>query len=292
MRGGSPTEPFRPPIVNIEATKHTSPPTSVIPPPATATHGKNLTTATAVDGRSTANGDEKLNATTGGPITSSAKPSSGAPAKLVAWSESRRSASPPPTLTSKPLPHQHSGQNLTRMDALSSQEVPSNHHGGLVGGGATSSVSGSPPMRVGRKRGGGTGDGWSAGGGWEDEVRVGGVGGGGGGLQMRILEGVVEECLSEFRGDVREQIQDVHLEVLRQFHVQKTEIEALLQRYSPTAALLEEVRMLREENARLRCGVLGDREVGRVAEKEFGGRGIGGLGGVKEGVRESERFGV
>ncbi|KAI8843715.1 WD40-repeat-containing domain protein [Chytridium lagenaria] len=99
----------------------------------------------------------------------------------------------------------------------------------------------------------------------------------GGGVQMKVIEGVLEECLSEFREEMRGQIQDMHLEVLRQFHIQKNEIETLLMHYSPTAALQEEVRQLREENARLRCGVL----AGGGLERAARGLGLAGDVGVR-----------
>ncbi|KAJ3054430.1 hypothetical protein HK097_001835 [Rhizophlyctis rosea] len=72
------------------------------------------------------------------------------------------------------------------------------------------------------------------------------------GIQYRILEGIVEECLQEFRMQVREDIRDMHLELLRQFQIQKNEIEDMFRQYSPTEAMVREVNALREENARLR----------------------------------------
>jgi hypothetical protein len=50
---------------------------------------------------------------------------------------------------------------------------------------------------------------------------VGGGGGGGLGLSQRLLEGVIEECLEDFRRELRDEIQNMHLEILRQFCIQK-----------------------------------------------------------------------
>ncbi|KAF9365860.1 Protein nedd1 [Mortierella sp. NVP85] len=82
-------------------------------------------------------------------------------------------------------------------------------------------------------------------------------GGGGGGsttgtLQTKILEGVVEDCLMNFRAGIRNDIQNMHLELLRQFQIQKMEIEGLLKRYTDTKELKEEIEKLKEENQRLR----------------------------------------
>ncbi|KAF9903229.1 Protein nedd1 [Linnemannia zychae] len=71
-------------------------------------------------------------------------------------------------------------------------------------------------------------------------------------LQSKILEGVVDGCLMEFRALIRNDIQNMHLELLRQFQIQKMEIEGLLKQYSDTRELKEENQRLLEENKRLR----------------------------------------
>ncbi|KAJ3043226.1 Protein nedd1 [Rhizophlyctis rosea] len=71
-------------------------------------------------------------------------------------------------------------------------------------------------------------------------------------IQYTLLENVIDECLQDFRMQMREDIQNMHLELLRQFQIQKNEIEELFQQYSPTAAMVAELNALREENARLR----------------------------------------
>ncbi|KAJ3060399.1 Protein nedd1 [Podochytrium sp. JEL0797] len=80
------------------------------------------------------------------------------------------------------------------------------------------------------------------------------AGGGGGGYAHKVLEAVLDSCLDEFRKQVKEDIQNMHVELLRQFYIQKNEIGHLFAANSPTDELLREVVRLREENARLRCG--------------------------------------
>jgi len=47
-------------------------------------------------------------------------------------------------------------------------------------------------------------------------------------------------------------MQNIHLEILRQFHQQKLEMFELIKQSAPNQALLDELRELREENRRLR----------------------------------------
>ncbi|CAG8599339.1 2358_t:CDS:10 [Paraglomus brasilianum] len=72
-------------------------------------------------------------------------------------------------------------------------------------------------------------------------------------FQYQVLENVVSECLHEFRTAIKNDIQDMHLELLRQFHIQKTDMELMFMKYcGDTVALKEEIIRLREENERLR----------------------------------------
>ncbi|KAF9919523.1 Protein nedd1 [Linnemannia zychae] len=71
-------------------------------------------------------------------------------------------------------------------------------------------------------------------------------------FQSKVLEGVIDGCLMEFRAGIRNDIQNMHLELLRQFQIQKMEIEGLLKQYTDTRELQEENRRLQEENQRLR----------------------------------------
>ncbi|KAJ3292156.1 Protein nedd1 [Borealophlyctis nickersoniae] len=72
-------------------------------------------------------------------------------------------------------------------------------------------------------------------------------------FQYQILQNVVEECLQEFRVQLRNDVQNMHLELLRQFQIQRNEMEELFKQYSPTQAMVAELNALREENTRLRC---------------------------------------
>jgi protein NEDD1 len=68
----------------------------------------------------------------------------------------------------------------------------------------------------------------------------------------KILEGVIEGCLMDFRAGIRSDIQNMHLELLRQFQIQKMEIEGLLQHYTDLKDVREENERLLEENRKLR----------------------------------------
>ncbi|KAF9115396.1 Protein nedd1 [Mortierella sp. AM989] len=71
-------------------------------------------------------------------------------------------------------------------------------------------------------------------------------------FSSKILENVIEGCLMDFRTGIRNDIQNMHLELLRQFQIQKIEIEGLLKQYTDTKELREENERLAEENRRLR----------------------------------------
>ncbi|KAG0074220.1 Protein nedd1 [Podila epicladia] len=71
-------------------------------------------------------------------------------------------------------------------------------------------------------------------------------------FSSKVLENVIEGCLMEFRTGIRNDIQNMHLELLRQFQIQKLEIEALLREYSDTRELRDEIERLQEENRQLK----------------------------------------
>ncbi|KAF9304291.1 Protein nedd1 [Mortierella antarctica] len=71
-------------------------------------------------------------------------------------------------------------------------------------------------------------------------------------FSSKVLENVIEGCLMEFRTGIRNDIQNMHLELLRQFQIQKLEMEALLREYSDTRELRDEIERLRDENRRLK----------------------------------------
>ncbi|KAJ3331529.1 hypothetical protein HDU91_003314, partial [Kappamyces sp. JEL0680] len=71
-------------------------------------------------------------------------------------------------------------------------------------------------------------------------------------FQHKILRGIVEEVIQDFHDQVRLDIQNMHLELLRQFQIQKTDIQELLESHIPAAPILELVERLQLENDRLR----------------------------------------
>lgn len=72
-------------------------------------------------------------------------------------------------------------------------------------------------------------------------------------FQQQLLQGVISDSLSSFREEVLGQVQNLHLELLRQFQIQQMEINALMQHhYGEKQELLEEIKRLKEENRRLK----------------------------------------
>ncbi|CAG8701187.1 12941_t:CDS:2, partial [Cetraspora pellucida] len=58
---------------------------------------------------------------------------------------------------------------------------------------------------------------------------------------LQVIRNAVDECLQEFRTSLRNDIQNMHLELLRQFHIQKTEMEMMFLKYcGETLSLREE----------------------------------------------------
>ncbi len=72
-------------------------------------------------------------------------------------------------------------------------------------------------------------------------------------FQQQLLQGVISDSLASFREEVLGQVQNLHLELLRQFQIQQMEINALMQHhYGEKQELLEEIKRLKEENRRLK----------------------------------------
>ncbi|TPX40635.1 hypothetical protein SeLEV6574_g06512 [Synchytrium endobioticum] len=70
--------------------------------------------------------------------------------------------------------------------------------------------------------------------------------------QYQFIESIIEDALSEFKKQVRNDLQNMHLEMLKEFQDQRIAIEDIIQRNSPVEPLLQEIRRLNEENERLR----------------------------------------
>ena len=89
-------------------------------------------------------------------------------------------------------------------------------------------------------------------------------------FQTEFVRNLIEDALDDFREEVRRDVMNLHLEMIKQFQLQQVkfclfvcqlswylfmslqmEIRSLLQQYSRNEALEEEVMRLREENKRL-----------------------------------------
>ncbi|KAI8593700.1 hypothetical protein BDZ88DRAFT_448053 [Geranomyces variabilis] len=71
-------------------------------------------------------------------------------------------------------------------------------------------------------------------------------------FQHRVLRSVIDDCLDEYRMQMRADVQNMHLDMIREFWRQKAEIQELLAAYSPNEVMIQELHELRRENARLR----------------------------------------
>ncbi|KAJ3023755.1 Protein nedd1 [Thoreauomyces humboldtii] len=68
----------------------------------------------------------------------------------------------------------------------------------------------------------------------------------------QLLESVVTDCMEDLRTQIRRDVHNVHLDLLKQFWIQKQEVEDMFRRHGVAESMEEELRSLREENARLR----------------------------------------
>ncbi|KAL6123642.1 hypothetical protein ACLB2K_076161 [Fragaria x ananassa] len=69
----------------------------------------------------------------------------------------------------------------------------------------------------------------------------------------QILQRTLEETLDSFQKSVHEDIRNLHIEILRQFHMQETEMSMVMSKMlANQAELMEEVKSLRKENQQLR----------------------------------------
>lgn len=70
-------------------------------------------------------------------------------------------------------------------------------------------------------------------------------------FQMGLLQTMVEDIMQKYQSEIRADIQNVHLEVLRQFQIQKTEMKELMEAYYPSE-LIDKIDELELENDRLK----------------------------------------
>ncbi|KAJ8381920.1 hypothetical protein SKAU_G00026980 [Synaphobranchus kaupii] len=71
-------------------------------------------------------------------------------------------------------------------------------------------------------------------------------------LQIHFIRNMIQETLEDFRDSCHRDIVNLQVEMIRQFYIQLNEIHGLIERYSVTDTLVEEIEKLKEENRRLR----------------------------------------
>ncbi|GLJ42580.1 hypothetical protein SUGI_0882670 [Cryptomeria japonica] len=69
---------------------------------------------------------------------------------------------------------------------------------------------------------------------------------------VQLVQHTIEECLGTVHKAIHEDVQNVHLELLRQFHIQQTEMSTLMHSVlSKQADLMKELQVLRRENQQM-----------------------------------------
>ncbi|XP_053319096.1 protein NEDD1 [Spea bombifrons] len=72
-------------------------------------------------------------------------------------------------------------------------------------------------------------------------------------VQINFIKNMIEETLDDFREACHRDIVNLQVEMIKQFHIQSSEIHTLLERYSINEGLVAEIEKLREENKKLRA---------------------------------------
>ncbi|OWF54240.1 protein NEDD1-like isoform X2 [Mizuhopecten yessoensis] len=73
-----------------------------------------------------------------------------------------------------------------------------------------------------------------------------------GNFQTQVLRNLIREELEDFYDQMHREMQNLQVEMIRQFQIQQNEVNSLLQHYSVNQDLVAEVEKLREENKRLK----------------------------------------
>ena len=85
-----------------------------------------------------------------------------------------------------------------------------------------------------------------------------------------VLRRMIQDEIDDLREEMASSISNVHVDMLRQFQRQSSEMEAMFQRQANAVEdLMEQNRLLREENERLKLPVYGEYEMGRHARRNI-----------------------
>lgn len=73
------------------------------------------------------------------------------------------------------------------------------------------------------------------------------------GFALQLVQRGLEESLGAVQRSIHEEVQNLHLELLRQFHIQQMEMGSMMDTFqAKQAELAEEIKALRRENQQLR----------------------------------------
>jgi protein NEDD1 len=73
------------------------------------------------------------------------------------------------------------------------------------------------------------------------------------GFALQLVQRGLEESLGAVQRAIHEEVQNLHLELLRQFHIQQMEMSTMMDCFqAKQAELVEEIKALRRENQQLR----------------------------------------
>jgi hypothetical protein len=67
-------------------------------------------------------------------------------------------------------------------------------------------------------------------------------------MPIEAFKMLIEDSLSQFRQQIHRDVHNMHIDLIRQFEIQKNEMEVMLHHNSVNTGLLEEVERLRKEN--------------------------------------------
>ncbi|KAF5794911.1 hypothetical protein HanXRQr2_Chr08g0333591 [Helianthus annuus] len=72
-------------------------------------------------------------------------------------------------------------------------------------------------------------------------------------FSLQLFQGTLDEALASFQKSIHEDVRNLHIEVLRQFHMQEVQMSNAMSSILETQAeLMKEIKALRKENQELR----------------------------------------